>query len=196
MADPNARLLPTLRRFMVLLGCSFLIFAFFVWLGLPSGEPPDRARRSRMLSDMRTLAVALESYRIDNPAFPPVSLLHRLTTPIAYLTNLPEDVFASEPGTLLRYQRRGDGWIIGSFGPDRDDATGGDLRWDRPIDLYEPESPVPGAKLIPFTYDPSNGINSEGDLWRVHEPPATPTTYGYDPTNGASCDPGAWRVKE
>lgn len=162
--------------------------------GLDCGTP--RSTASRVRSNMRSLATAVETYYVEKGehpayAFSPdltadglsgakltgratstfrVDVAH-LTTPIAYIDSYAgfTDPYASVPGTPLRYQRRGNGWIIGSFGPDRDQATGGDLHWDRPLVMYDPAAMDPTRKLLPFSYDPTNGTVSEGDLWRVKQ---------------------------
>ncbi len=70
-----------------------------------------RAKISRTMADMSSLATALESYAVDNTDYPPrhhpnadaanwmpeyskkLTELVRLTTPIAYITRIPEDIF-------------------------------------------------------------------------------------------------------
>ena len=64
-----------------------------------------RAKVSRAAADMRTIAVGLESYALDYNYYPPSRLnghnlddplssrTFRLTTPIAYITTLPKDIF-------------------------------------------------------------------------------------------------------
>ena len=58
----------------------------------------------RALEEIRQFTTVMESYFLDNEAFPPPLEkcpygLHRLTTPIDYLPNLPADPF-SPPGTI------------------------------------------------------------------------------------------------
>lgn len=62
-----------------------------------------RARIARAQADLRSLGVAVDSYAIDNNAYPPyppmsgsgaAACLKPLTTPIAYITTLPIDPFA------------------------------------------------------------------------------------------------------
>ncbi|MFH1741135.1 MAG: prepilin-type N-terminal cleavage/methylation domain-containing protein, partial [bacterium] len=62
-----------------------------------------RARVARMDSDMRSMAVAIETYRIDHNQFPrqppfntcilALDGLPELTTPVAYLSSIPIDIF-------------------------------------------------------------------------------------------------------
>lgn len=70
-----------------------------------------RAKVSRAKADMRTIAVGIETFRIDRNRYPPdiqdgasmyVTRLKVLTTPISYLTALPEDPFAHK-GKILEY---------------------------------------------------------------------------------------------
>ncbi len=118
---------------------------------------------------------------------------HSLTTPIAYITSIPTDPFASVPGIVTysyREGRDGDrtGWILTSFGPDRDDLVNGGKNngcgalcgemCGRHGDISEVHA-LPGsgrwvtdlstrlAALSHETYDPTNGTISEGDLWRI-----------------------------
>ena len=66
-------------------------------------EAMTRAKVSRAKTDMRTVSVALESYRVDLNKYPPdyqfgaITFLERLdnlTTPIAYITSVPPDPLA------------------------------------------------------------------------------------------------------
>lgn len=77
-------------------------------------EAQIRAKSSRALAEMRTIEFGLEAYRIDNNNYPAArdmtstphanydtSLSRRLmpvTTPIAYLGNLPRDIFPPMSG--------------------------------------------------------------------------------------------------
>lgn len=113
----------------------------------------------------------------------------------------PRDPFADIRGSALRYYNDVNGWILGSAGPDRDQAIGGDLRWDQgdlkndveslphaqvrlPIGqgvegIYTSNVAQPSTLLLTgsgsgkghgaYTYDPSNGLHSEGDIWRVKQ---------------------------
>lgn len=70
-------------------------------------EAQTRAKVSRVRSDLRTVAGALEIYFADNEAYPPSAIflassdLFRLSTPVAYLTSsaLP-DVFGEKETNL------------------------------------------------------------------------------------------------
>jgi type II secretory pathway pseudopilin PulG len=149
-------------------------------------EAQKRAKVARAMSDVRTLTVALEAYRIDMNAYPiPVDevgvqvkpdengvltgfLATSLTTPIEYIVDLPMDPFAE--GYTYRYSTdllRC--WILGSPGPDK--VMDGD------ISAY-PDMKRGSCDLTKFlssygqggefiVYDTSNGTVSPGDVIRV-----------------------------
>jgi len=64
---------------------------------------------------------------LDLPEGTPVGVVPGLTTPVAYLPKIPTDPFTAQPG-YITYSYREDrakplnGWILTSFGPDRDEA--------------------------------------------------------------------------
>jgi len=97
------------------------IIAILAAIAIPNFlDAQVRARVSRARTDMRTVATALESYAVDHSKYPPMlgsstdgtgqvenerngygsvrlnvwrGIPHQVTTPVAYLTSLPEDVF-------------------------------------------------------------------------------------------------------
>lgn len=52
-----------------------------------------RAKVARCKSDLRSIGVALEQYSLDNGYYPPGTYIFLLTTPVAYLAEIPKDVF-------------------------------------------------------------------------------------------------------
>lgn len=101
-----------------------------------------------------------------------------LTTPIQYLDSLPRDSFSTTVGATFGYYTDGKGWILYSWGPDQDENKPD--KWDLAADVtrvYNSEIPQPSITLITggssakkggaYTYDPSNGTISEGDIYRV-----------------------------
>lgn len=107
---------------------------------------------------------------------------HVLTTPVAYITAWPQDLFADTLGATFGYylpprhstdQRTGvthvgpgNRWVVTSFGPDQDENAP-----DGPGDLaavvervITDEMNQPTAELLDLVYDPSNGVWSNGDL--------------------------------
>jgi hypothetical protein len=152
-------------------------------------EASKRSPLSRARSDMRSLATGLESYFIDHEVYPAgapfrdmvpgtASELPRtgehlltpppsLTTPVSYLTHLFPDGFqkGSSRGLGFGYYTDGKGWILFSPGPDLDfDLTD-------PASVYDSETTQPSPLLIggAWTYDPTNGVGSSGDVWRVKQ---------------------------
>ena len=170
------------------------IIAILAAIAVPNFlEAQVRAKVSRTKSDIRTEVTALETYRIDHNKYAPANtedgvtqppytenwwdstIPYRLTTPIAYISTLPGDIFVHNKeynhfhyGTLDQqvemnettttfdtYTRmvRGESsstaqYYVMSHGPD--------LKHDPP-DLAE--NPL-GTVL----YDPTNGTVSKGDI--------------------------------
>ncbi len=168
-------------------------------------EAQTRSKVSRALADMRTVATGLESYRVDQQRLPdplpnttaPTNFerrLHPLTTPIAYLADVPRDTFRHQfnngatnidlhnaPGgdTLVygRGDKAGDRATI-DFGPQylMISSAGPDNRLDH-LHYYPPlagfggsDCPICGPELADLlavtVYDPTNGTISAGDLYR------------------------------
>lgn len=168
-------------------------------------EREIRDNVARAKAEMRTLAVALESYYIDHESYPlPVDeygvtittsegeelvavtgyIPTCLTTPIAYLSTLPEDPFGGVTGqgtkrARYRYSTSpANSWLIVSVGPDgraqvdmldyveRQDggpANQGDIPLLIPSLGITPYSP----RVSGWIYDPTNGIRSDGDIFRT-----------------------------
>jgi prepilin-type N-terminal cleavage/methylation domain-containing protein len=195
------------------------IIAILAAIAVPNFlEAQVRSKVSRVRSDHRSLATAIESYYVDNNQYPAglwsgvataptgtasadsivgvsgfsrtfllrgTTQLSTLTTPIAYITNIFGDPFANTRALPFRYYRDSAsraGWILGSFGPNTDQGTGGDLQWatsgasahvetvytasiSQPSILLVTGAPAGGA----YTYDPTNGTVSSGDVWRVKD---------------------------
>lgn len=150
-----------------------------------------RAKLSRAVADQRTLATAMEAYAVDSSKYPwygnprdvamalgePVVFVPvRLTTPLAYTTSLPPDIF---PGTrtgvdkfyadtyfymnnyecryLGKSQAEGHAEVhyyslMGSYRP---------VKWT--VWSYGPDLKDNHGVIM---YDPSNGTISPGDLMR------------------------------
>ena len=77
------------------------ITAILATIALPNYmEARVRSRMSRTKSDMWTVGVAVETFNLDEGSYPSVftldfiSRLLPLTTPVAYLSRVPEDIFA------------------------------------------------------------------------------------------------------
>jgi prepilin-type N-terminal cleavage/methylation domain-containing protein len=175
-----------------------LIIAILALIALPNfHEARVRSNVSRCHADMESLAVALEAYCADYHAYPiasprtyidtvncwssfgnpyPLSLrLLALTTPVAYITTLPEDPFPDERGLGGQTYRAGETPKIKDTYAYWDVASAPDERYLHFVtlcgrkwwlaspgpDLYS-DIHVPNHKVWP--YDPTNGANSQGDI--------------------------------
>jgi hypothetical protein len=128
----------------------------------------------------------LPTFAMPNPTATSIPYL-TLTSPMSYITTYPTDPFAPIEGATFVYwsvnpgetdpsgtivgAETGFGWILVSSGPDR--------IYDIPVDydVYDPATKQPSERLLTganrfgraFTYDPTNGVISSGDIWRVRQ---------------------------
>lgn len=92
------------------------IIAILAAIAVPNFlEAQTRSKLSRCQADMRTYTLAIEAYRVDQNAYPPVTGVPtdpgwhttgprpQLTTPVAYMTSTPRDVFQGFTHTLPEY---------------------------------------------------------------------------------------------
>lgn len=162
-------------------------------------ESQSRAKVSREMTDMRSIASALESYGADYSAYPPhgeilangtvaypataggISTVefppgYPLTTPVAYISTIPEDVCMRAP--RIPVERRY-GYINTRQMANIFRARG----WNAQADALEPRNggwrlyaaapdgdKGPDTKLT-IPYDPTNGTVSNGDLVRSQRNP-------------------------
>jgi prepilin-type N-terminal cleavage/methylation domain-containing protein len=156
------------------------IIAILAGIAVPNFlEAQVRAKASRVKSDQRVIATGLAAYTTDHNKYPPSTLvpsgrrLRPLTTPVAYLTTLPEDVFrttSSGAGSGFTYGSmpvaEESRWAMVSVGPDGD-------RDSDPVDLYPGWDPLlfenVASIYVYIRYDPTNGTISDGDIWRVSD---------------------------
>lgn len=161
------------------------IIAILSGIALPNFlEAQTRSKVSAVQSDLRTVATALEAYRVDHNRYPPSTLVPRfrrlmpLTTPTAYLTEVPRDVFNTRDPAHGPFRRNGNfvygampidkesRWALASDGPDLSPNSDG-------IEFYPGwsdnlwENPASGFDYV--RYDPTNGTISRGDIWRVSD---------------------------
>lgn len=145
-----------------------------------------RSKVSRAMADHGALATALESYFVDHAQYPEDYAeyrpgadygMGRLTTPIAYMTQIPLDAFGgyieSVRGRRIISYTLGTApndkpvrWMLVSVGPNELDETS--PAFDYPG--FSPaifENPDSGYRYI--RYDPSNGTVSAGDIIRVSD---------------------------
>lgn len=158
-----------------------------------------RAKVSRSQTDMRTLATGLEMFRVDNNRYPPdaeVAIgggpltyflrLKFLTTPVAYLTAVPEDPFANE-GRIREFAATEGGGINAYAHPTTSDNFVYPLTYDYANRLNLDGSWETDATWKNIASNPSSihwGIRSVGpDLWPAW---LGMPVAGYDPTNGTA----------
>lgn len=163
------------------------IIAILALIAVPNLlEASVRSKVAAVKSDHRTLALALEAYFTDNGKYPedyaeirPVGThgQGRLTTPIAYLTSIPLDVFGGyiddETGKRVVVYTLGTApdesptrWMLASSGPNGIDETSPAFEYPG----YSPQifdNPSSGYRYM--RYDPTNGTVSPGDIIRVND---------------------------
>jgi type II secretion system protein G len=183
------------------------IIAILAAIAVPNFlEAQVRAKVSRVKSDVRTIATAMEAYLVDYNIYPPDSdntLLDPgqvqkgflyLTSPIAYITSLPQDPFqshlqTSDPNSAKFYEMGSasdnEGWTWRTdLGGTTQNATS--PLWFRTNayiitsvgpdknDDVEGNDNWPGPRVVNnsaavrmTTYDPTNGTVSDGDIVRA-----------------------------
>lgn len=103
-----------------------------------------------------------------------------MTTPIAYITSYFVDPFLDFRQGTFGYFSDTNGWILWSPGPDTDQGQTTDIGFNRSVEtVYSAAVSQPSALLIAgqnsgtpngaYTYDPTNGTVSQGDVWRVRQ---------------------------
>ncbi|MEO8376876.1 MAG: prepilin-type N-terminal cleavage/methylation domain-containing protein [Candidatus Sumerlaeota bacterium] len=181
------------------------IIAILAAIAVPNFlEAQTRAKVSRAKADMRTIVTALESYYIDANRYPmdrvywgskaPINngdyALTRLTTPIAYITSVPNNIFPNRtdnPTTAPQYRYfaktwkdgillahvsdplyPGDSpyqWSLASSGPNKISNLGEYLVFGEQTFAQKFPNYLPGLKAGPTAiYDPTNGTISVGDI--------------------------------
>ncbi len=141
-----------------------------------------RAKVAHVEADFKSLATALEAYKVDNNHYPvdsdnswPLGL-SMLTTPVAYMNGFARDPFVRkdqqfvygagddssapfyEMGTDTMWEQRSPNyelgtWSLTSTGPDGEDSCGAQLDWPWGTNWWD--------------YEPSNGVHSIGDIFAM-----------------------------
>jgi type II secretion system protein G len=171
----------TLIELLIVVG----IIGILAGIALPNFlEAQTRAKVARAKNDLRAIVTGLETYHVDHNIYPSSTLvplfrrLRPLTTPVAYLTTVPIDVFDTADSGAGPWRDRGNyqygampidqesRYALTSDGPDRQSNSD-------PIQFYPGysddiwENPASGFDYI--RYDPTNGTISLGDIWRVSD---------------------------
>ena len=173
------------------------IIAILAAIAVPNFlEAQVRAKIAKTKANMRSVAVAIEAYTVDNtdipmdqptftvgfflispatPAFRPWIFPPLMTTPVAYLTSMPEDPFNS---LVIRSYTGNYAGVVGLW------YTASSLKW-KPWPVFnQPWELFPGGQFhwilnscgpdhrwdttesfSTFYYDPTNGTVSRGDIY-------------------------------
>jgi len=180
------------RGFSIIeLAIVLIVLAIVTALTLPHFlPPPSRPPFIKVRSEFRSLAVALESYYIDNTSYPPAInengrmvpftkgayssstgfVPWLLTTPIIYMKTIPFDPYGPNVprnwSRTYRYATNGKGcWILASVGPDEDeDMDPAYYVRDASGDITQFLTQFSGSYV---EFDPTNGSISNGDVYRT-----------------------------
>jgi prepilin-type N-terminal cleavage/methylation domain-containing protein len=161
------------------------IIAILAAIAVPNFlEAQVRAKVARVNSDQRSIVTALEAYRVDTNKYPPhqdvARDLYVLTTPVAYITSLPQDPFNYKEGNLwwasgLSYTWQDLVSIVNEYGGGTWWGGNGGF-WLRQmvaqgriylLDSMGPDRHESLANDLTAVYDSTNGTRSEGDIFRV-----------------------------
>lgn len=142
-------------------------------------------------SDLKALADSIEMYRMDNQSVLPTQgafepsyfdRLRPLTTPVAYMSQLPTDPFQPMESSFMFPEEESHLWYNQMYAYNRGDVenggsetredesfnytysiagTGPDHRLKYPYYFYPQGFVKPGR----YIYNPSNGIQSEGEIF-------------------------------
>ena len=175
-----------------------LIIAILAAIAVPNFlEFQIRAKVSRAKADMRSIATALEAYAVDEDEYPyeadfdclpdfpyrgPREALSVLTTPVAYMTTLPDDPFLTQeaPGDFTTYLYRGKAYSVpfswcAGYNTEPDDGVwryfeaGLEHNYAKWVLRSQGPDMVMNWEVsnAAYTeYDPSNGTVSIGDISR------------------------------
>ncbi len=230
------------------------IIAILAAIAVPNFlEAQVRSKVARVKADQRSMATALESYFIDNNAYPAwaavdvsgtpgnmlvnvnynigvsgdaasrnmrsfaiaqqdtaepstiefVSPMFTCTTPIAYITAYPQDPFMTTRGATFGYYCDPGfvGWILYSVGPDTDQTEGGDVDKAGSVEsVYLPYISQPSITLTALGITTNANYPAEWDDWLINGNEPSPdgfiNSFTYDPTNGTTSDGDVWRVRD
>lgn len=163
-----------------------------------------RAKVSRVHADLRTIATGLESYRIDNNKYPPdftdqqlghnryremLQRIVHLSTPIAYLTSIPNCFWAEKVASGGARFTNGDPHDGASYR--KGGIAGAEIVRPLPYDYakFDPDGLFPDNPLawLYVTKNPlatSWALNSPGPMNNVFDWLGRDGIRPYDPTNG------------
>ena len=165
------------------------IISILASIALPNYQHAQvRAKATAVVAEMRSLSTAIEVYQLDHNTYPPdgndyfdlsethfdqMRIQHVLTTPTAYISEIPDDLFHfreinryDDPLTARFFQSRSPYpyvyYTVGNYATNNGVANayylfsfGPDLDFDN--SPYQPENF--------HRYDPTNGVVSDGDIF-------------------------------
>lgn len=170
----------------VLCLCGFVlvpVIGIMIAIAVPNFLAADvQSKTNRTRTGLRVLAVALEAYRADHGAYPPSTTVGSesvmsptapilgnfssfraapitITTPVAYATSYGTDPFSPYESVTYFYTTDGTWFLLWGTGPDRD--------YDISPAIPPFNSSNVPVEIVNWTYDPTNGFVSDGDIWRV-----------------------------
>lgn len=146
-----------------------------------------RAKVARVQSDHNAIATALEAYRIDKNSFPGdhdldnymnnENGLFKLTSPVSYMASLPTDPFVEKKLNFLANFSNSNAYASNGR-PDYEMGSGADnpgkyRKQAYSLMSYGPDHDDDNSNHDDFPfgtdhdrYDPTNGINSDGNIFR------------------------------
>ncbi|MEI7634031.1 MAG: prepilin-type N-terminal cleavage/methylation domain-containing protein [bacterium] len=157
------------------------IIAILAAIAVPNFlEAQTRAKISRGKADMRSIRVAVEAYCSDNGKYPPASVVSNMyygywviSTPIAYISNIPPDIYKASKKDYFIYGIQYDWARL----PDKfeGDWAGYFAGWANPVNAHYQKQIkwmlwTPGPNLLYDyydypSYDPTNGTISRGEVF-------------------------------
>ena len=157
------------------------IIAILAAIAVPNFlEAQTRSKVSRCKSDIRSLATAVEAYRVDTNHYLPhndtEADVYPLTTPVAFLSAVPHDPFKDPHKTYsdtgqyyvwqdlqdIYFNKNAPGWGGGTWLRDQVSA-GRAWSWSS----YGPDQVETMCNDCTAVYDPTNGTASAGDVLMV-----------------------------
>lgn len=174
------------------------IIAILAAIAVPNFlEAQTRAKVSRVKSDMRSVATAIESYHIDSNHYPlpwfgssmggsELGAFQMLTTPVAHMTSIPRDPF------LPPFEPSNSSSLFSTYPPYEsfkyymnDEASYEAAGWSSPnwTDITRTDSPFYGGKYHYLMLSFGPDYAQEAELPRVPFI-GQDDGVGYDPTNG------------
>lgn len=184
------------------------IIAILAAIAVPNFlEAQVRSKVARAKADMRTLATGIEQYHVDYGGYPDIfTRMNHLTTPIAYLSTIPRDVFRLQQATGGHSWRQGwyrygameidhpSRWVISSVGPDTDIDTYSSMNSNNGgNDTDDTENWEPDNNALRFYpgYSPelfsSNGAKVNEAVFKY---------ISYDPSNGSVSNGDIYRLSD